>query len=133
MKTKSRNYIKIQTSPIFEHNSLNNQYITYNKPLFINMSNETNKSNNYKTSTLSTKLNTSNLESTLNGSYKRNIINNNISVREFELEKNYSKTTDNFFISNINFSFNSNEKNNKSNDTFTPGKEANMIKNEEGF
>ena len=131
MKTKSRNYIKIQTSPIFEHNSLNNQYITYNKPLFINMSNETNKSNNYKTSTLSTKLNTSNLESTLNGSYKRNIINNNISIREFELEKNYSKTTDNFFISNINFSFNSNEKNNKSNDTFTPGKEANMIKNEE--
>ena len=110
MKIRSRNNIKIQTSPILEHNTLNTQFITYNKPFFINMTKETN--NMYKASTLSTKINTSNLESPFDGSNKKNKINNDISVKEFDLGKNYSKTAVNFFTNEINSSNSSNEDDN---------------------
>ena len=131
MKIRSRNNIKIQTNTLFEHNNLNPQCITYNKPLFINMTNETN--NNYKTSTLSTKINTSNLESPFNGSYKKNKINCNISVGEFNLGKDCSKTRVNFFKNEINTSLSSNEDGNniKKNETFTPDKNSLFLKDEE--
>ena len=131
MKIRSRNNIKIQTSPILEHNTLNTQFITYNKPFFINMTNETN--NMYKASTLSTKINTSNLESPFDGSNKKNKINNDISVKEFDLGKNYSKTAVNFFTNEINSSNSSNEDDNNinKNETFTPDKNALFLKDEE--
>ena len=131
MKIRSRNNIKIQTSPILEHNTLNTQFITYNKPFFINMTNETN--NMYKASTLSTKINTSNLESPFGGSNKKNKINYNISVKEFDLGKNYSKTAVNFFTNEINSSNSSNEDDNNinKNETFTPDKNALFLKDEE--
>jgi hypothetical protein len=106
MNKKSRNNIKIQTNPIFEQNSQNSQYITYNKPLFINMANETN--NNYKTSTLSTKINTGTVVSLFDWSFKKEN-NCNISTKEFDLDNNYSKTTQNFLFKKINTSLSSNE------------------------
>ena len=130
MCTKSRNNIKIQTNPILERNSLNIQPITYNKPLFINMINESN--NKYKTSTLSTKINTTNGESIFTGSNNKNKLNCNISVKEFDIGKNYYKTTDNFFVKDINMTLSSNEENNEDNyETFTPGKGALFLKDEE--
>ena len=131
MKTKSRNNIKVQTNPIYENNSFNSHYITYNKPLFINMNKDSN--NNYKTSTLSTKINTSILESSFDGSYKNKKINTNIPVKEFELEKNYSNTTANYFINEMNASLNSSEDDNydyKINETFTPWKSSLYLKEE---
>ena len=131
MKTKSRNNIKVQTNPIYENNSFNSHYITYNKPLFINMNKDMN--NNYKTSTLSTKINTSFLESSFGGSYKNKKINTNIPVKEFELEKNYSNTTANYFINEMNASLNSSEDDNydyKINETFTPWKSSLYLKEE---
>ena len=131
MKVKSRNNnIKFSTNPIFEQNSLNSQYITYNKPLFIKMKNETN--NIYKTSTSSTKINTCNIESPFGASNKKDNINCNISVKEFELDKNYSQTTNNFFLKDINNSLSSNEENNNNlYETFTPGKGSLFLKDEE--
>ena len=131
MKIRSRNNINIQMNPIFEHNSLNSQFITYNKHFFINMTKETNNIN--KASTLSTKINTSNLESPFDGSYKKNKINNDISVKEFDLGKNYSKTAVNFFTSDINSSNSSNEDDNNitKNETFTPDKNALFLKDDE--
>ena len=131
MKTKSRNNIKVQTNPIYENNSFNSHYITYNKPLFINMNKDSN--NNYKTSTLSTKINTSILESSFDGSYKNKKIISNIPVNEFELDKNYSKTSVNYFVNEIYNSLNSNEDDNynsKINETFTPGKSSLCLKEE---
>ena len=130
MKVKSRNNIKLQTNPIFEQNILNSQYITYNKPLFIKMPNETN--NMYKTSTLSTKINTSNIESPFDASNKKYKINCNISVKEFDLGKNYSKTSNNFFSKDIYTSLSSNEENkNNLNETFSPNKGSLFLKDEE--
>ena len=131
MKMKSINYIKIETNPIFDHNSLNNQYITYNKPLFINMFKET--SNNYKTSTLSTKINTINVESPFYESNKIQKNINNISVKEFILDKNHSKTADNFFNNCLNSLFNSNkgDKDINTNSTFTPGKDELLLQEKE--
>ena len=131
MKTKSRNNIKVQINPIYENNSFNSHYITYNKPLFINMNKDSN--NNYKTSTLSTKINTSILESSFDGSYKNKKIISNIPVNEFELDKNYSKTSVNYFVNEIYNSLNSNEDDNynsKINETFTPGKSSLYLKEE---
>ena len=131
MKTKSRNNIKVQINPIYENNSFNSHYITYNKPLFINMNKDSN--NNYKTSTLSTKINTSILESSFDGSYKNKKIISNIPVNEFELDKNYSKTSVNYFVNEIYNSLNSNEDDNynsKINETFTPGKSSLCLKEE---
>ena len=129
MNKKSRNNIKIQTNPIFDQNSQNSQYITYNKPLFINMPNETN--NNYKTSTLSTKINTGTVGSLFDWSFKKEN-NCNISTKEFELDNNYSKTTQNFLFKKINTSLSSNEeKNNNVYDTLTPSKCSLFLKDDE--
>ena len=131
MNIKSRNdNIKLQTNPIFNQNSLNSQYITYNKPLFIKMPNETN--NIYKTSSSSTKINTCNIESPFEASNKKDKINCHIIVKEFELDKNYSQTTNNFFLKDINNSLSSNEENNNNlYETFTPGKGSLFLKDEE--
>ena len=131
MNVKSRNNnIKLQTNPIYEQNSLNSQYITYNKPLFIKMQNESN--NIYKTSTSSTKINTCNIESPFDLSNKKDKINSNIIIKEFELDKNYSQTTNNFFVKDINNSLSSNEENNNNLfETFTPGKGSLFLKDEE--
>jgi hypothetical protein len=129
MNKKSRNNIKIQTNPIFDQNSQNSQYITYNKPLFINMVNETN--NNYKTSTLSTKINTGTVGSLFDWSFKKEN-NCNISTKEFDLDNNYSKTTQNFLFKKINTSLSSNEeKNNNVYDTLTPSKCSLFLKDDE--
>ena len=92
-----------------------------------------NESNNkYKTSTLSTKINTSNGESIFTGSNNKNKLNCNISVKEFDIGKNYYKTTDNFFVKDINMSLSSNEENEEDNyETFTPGKGSLFLKDEE--
>ena len=130
MNIKSRNNIKLQTNPILDQNSLNSQYITYNKPLFIKMTNETN--NNYKTSTISTKINTSNIGSPFDGSNKKSQMNCNISIKEFSLGKNYSNTVNNFFSKDINTSLSSNEENNNNlYETFTPDKGSLFLKDEE--
>ena len=94
------------------------------------MTNETN--NNYKTSTISTKINTSNIGSPFDGSNKKSQMNYNISVKEFSLGKNYSNTVNNFFSKDINTSLSSNEEtNNNLYETFTPDKGSLFLKDEE--
>ena len=101
-------------------NSLTN--ITYNKPQFINMKKRTNFNNDYnigqKISSCSTKISSANSESANNGN---NFNNNGVyNVKDFDIDKNYSRTHMNFFPKHINTSVSSNEEYNY--ESFTPSR-----------
>lgn len=106
-------------------NSLTN--ITYNKPQFINMKKRTNFNNDYnigqKISSCSTKISSANSESANNGN---NINNNGVyTVKDFDIDKNYSRTHMNFFPKHINTSVSSNEEYNY--ESFTPSRKKILL------
>ena len=101
-------------------NSLTN--ITYNKPQFINIKKRTNFKNDYnipqKISSCSTKISSANSESANNGN---NINYNRVyTVKDFDIDKNYSRTHMSFFPKHINTTVSSNEENNY--ESFTPSR-----------
>ena len=141
MYKKSKSKLNIYQNKVVKNNhnlNLTNN-ITYNKPLFINMKNEINNNNyinynlNIKNSSCSTKICSANSESSLNGSDKNNIYNSNkVNYdKDFDIEKNYSKTSKNFFSKHINTSISSSEDNNYNYETFTPSRKNNHPFNED--
>ena len=128
MSVKSRN--NHNNFLLSNHNSLNSKNYTYNKPLFIKMTNES-KNINCKNSTSSTKIDTTNIESPFDGSYRNNfekINHSNISVSEFNIDKDkvYSKTSFNFLSKENESSSSSNEENNIY-ETFTPSRNKELL------
>lgn len=106
--------------------SYNSKNITYNKPLFINMSiNNDIKSNTYnfisKNSSCSTKICSTNSESPFRNKLGKNT-SRDYSVKEFEIDKNGLKTTSNFFSKYINTSISYSDDYNNDYETFTPSR-----------
>ena len=128
MKNKSKGKINIYKNKPISRNHSKNKYkkITYNKPLFINMSIINNDNNNTyklisKNSTCSTKICSPNSESPFNGILGQNITSKN-TVKDFDIEKNCLKTSTNFFSHYMNTSISYNDDNNINYETFTPSR-----------
>ena len=126
MNNKSKGKIKIYQNKAIKLNKNTSKNITYNKPLFISMKNEYKTNNNtyrliQKTSSISTKI-CSTIESPNTGRLGNNNMNKIHSVKDFEIDKNYSKTSANFFTKYINTSISSNDDYNNNYETFTPSR-----------
>ena len=135
LKKGSKEKINIYKNKVIKTNNNISKNITYNKPLFISMKNDNSIHNNsfqliQKNSTISTKICTTNGESPYNKSFGNKILNNNYnrinSVKDFEIDNNYSKTTLNFFSKYVNTSISSNEDYNNNYETFTPSRQKKM-------
>ena len=127
MNNKSKGKINIYQNKAIKLNKNTSKIITYNKPLFISMRNKNNINNNtyrliQKNSSISTKI-CSTIESPYSGRLGNNNMNRIHSVKDFEIDKNYSKTSGNFFSKYINTSISSTEEyNNNIYETFTPSR-----------
>ena len=130
MKNKSKGKINIYKNKTISRNHSNNKSkkMTYNKPLFINMSIINNANNNTyklisKNSTCSTKICSPNSESPFNGILEKNITSKIDTVKDFDIDKNCLKTSTNFFSHYMNTSISYNDDNNNINyETFTPSR-----------
>ncbi len=123
MNNKSRGKINIYQNKAIKIKKNKSKNISYNKPLFISMRNESNINKNtyrliQKNSSISTKI-CSTIESPNNGRLGNNNMNRIHSVKGFEIDKNYSKTSSNFFTKYINTSISSNDEYNNNYETFT--------------
>ena len=126
MNNKSRGKINIYQNKAIKIKKNTSKNITYNKPLFISMRNENNINQNtyrliQKNSSISTKI-CSTIESPNTGRLGNNNMNRIHSVKGFEIDKNYTKTSSNFFIKYINTSISSNDEYNNNYETFTPSR-----------
>ena len=127
MKNKSKDKINIYQNKPINKNPNKSKNMTYNKPLFINIKNENSINNNTfnfitKNSSCSTKICSTSYESPLYDNNGNNNSTNRVySVKDFDTENNYSKTSLNFFSKYINTSISSNEDYNY--ETFTPSRQ----------
>ena len=137
MKNKSKDNNNVYHNKSFKINKNKSKNITYNKPLFINIKNETikkNQTNSFiqKTSSTSTKIFSTTTESPTTGTIGNNNNSRVYSVKDFDIDQNlYLKTSVNFFSKYINTSISSSEDYNNNYETFTPYREKNITQIEE--
>ena len=137
MRNKSNEKFNIYQNKPFKLSKNRSKNITYNKPLFINMKNEnSNKNNTYnkiqKNSSCSTKIFSSNSESSIARVNGNNTSSRVYSVKDFDIEQqNYLKTSLNFFSKYINTSISSSEDYNNKYETLSPSRKKNSTYIEE--